>query len=51
MRNRQGAGVWEIFIPGIGENTHYKFEIKDAAQRLLPLKADPLARQMELRPG
>jgi 1,4-alpha-glucan branching enzyme len=51
MRNRRGAGVWEIFIPGIGENTPYKFEIKDAQGHVLPLKADPLARQMELRPG
>jgi 1,4-alpha-glucan branching enzyme len=51
MRNRQAAGVWEIFIPGIGANAHYKFEIKDAGGHLLPLKADPLARQMELRPG
>jgi len=51
MRNRQGAGVWEIFIPGIGTAARYKFEIKDAGGRLLPLKADPLARQMELRPG
>jgi 1,4-alpha-glucan branching enzyme len=51
MRNRQGAGVWEIFIPGIGANARYKYEIKDGAHRLLPLKADPLARQMELRPG
>ncbi len=51
MRNRRGAGVWEIFIPGIGENAHYKYEIKNPADHLLPLKADPLARQMELRPG
>ena len=30
MRNRLGAGVWEIFIPGIGDGARYKFEIKDA---------------------
>src|ERR1035438_6323426 len=30
MRLLGASGVWEIFIPGVGEGAHYKFEIRDA---------------------
>ena len=30
MRSLGASGVWEIFIPGVGEGAHYKFEIRDA---------------------
>ena len=30
MRPLGASGVWEIFIPGVGEGAHYKFEIRDA---------------------
>ncbi len=39
MRKLSG-GAWEIFIPGIKEGAHYKFEIKTAKGALL-LKSDP----------
>ncbi|MEM6887973.1 MAG: 1,4-alpha-glucan branching protein GlgB, partial [Pseudomonadota bacterium] len=42
MRRRGVTGVWEIFVPGIGDGETYKFELLDAAGRLLPQKADPL---------
>ncbi|RYD65537.1 MAG: hypothetical protein EOP84_31840 [Verrucomicrobiaceae bacterium] len=42
MRKLLGCGVWEIFLPGIGEGTHYKFEIKAAHGGTL-LKSDPFA--------
>ena len=29
MRLRGASGVWEIFIPEIGEYEYYKYEIKD----------------------
>ena len=52
MRHRQDTGIWEIFIPDIGEGTPYKFEIVGAARRQrLPLKADPFAFRSELRPA
>jgi 1,4-alpha-glucan branching enzyme len=51
MRNHPGSGVWEIFIPGMPVGTPYKFEILTPDDRLLPLKADPYAQLMELRPG
>src|ERR1700757_2433940 len=28
MRRLLGVGVWELFLPGVGENAHYKFEIR-----------------------
>ena len=40
MRNRNG--VWEIFLPGIGTNEHYKFELVGADGNLIT-KSDPFA--------
>jgi 1,4-alpha-glucan branching enzyme len=51
MRLRHGAGVWEIFVPGVGPGRRYKYEIVGAGGELLPLKADPCARQGELPPA
>jgi 1,4-alpha-glucan branching enzyme len=50
MRNRIDTGVWEVFIPSIGPGTIYKYEIVGPDGTLRPLKADPFARQSELRP-
>ncbi|MDP9139768.1 MAG: 1,4-alpha-glucan branching protein GlgB, partial [Pseudomonadota bacterium] len=41
---------WELFIPGLGVGTPYKYEVL-GAHGLLPLKADPVASQMEAAPG
>jgi 1,4-alpha-glucan branching enzyme len=40
MRRLLGSGVWELFLPGVGEGAHYKFEIRTPGGALL-LKADP----------
>ncbi|HEY0369617.1 MAG TPA: 1,4-alpha-glucan branching protein GlgB [Chthoniobacterales bacterium] len=42
MRRLLGSGVWELFVPNIGEGAHYKFEIRTPAGHLL-LKSDPYA--------
>ncbi len=42
MRKLLGSGVWELFIPGVEEGTHYKFEIRTHQGALL-LKSDPFA--------
>ena len=42
MRRRGATGVWEIFIPGAGDGTPYKYEIFTTDGRTLPLKADPV---------
>ena len=46
---RMGRGIWEIFIPDVGEGALYKFEVK-TMHGVLILKADPYGRAMELRP-
>ncbi len=51
MRRHPTGGVWDIFIPGLGAGDYYKYEILDSNGKLLPLKADPFARQMEQAPG
>ena len=51
MRTRFQSGVWEIFIPDIGAGTRYKYEIAARDGRVLPLKADPVARQSERPPA
>lgn len=40
MRSLGPSGVWEIFVPGVGEGALYKFEILDAHSRIR-LKTDP----------
>ena len=42
MRRRGATGVWEIFLPGLGEGTAYKYEIKGPGGAVMPLKADPV---------
>ena len=42
MRKLIGSGIWELFIPGIGENAHYKFEIRTGSGAIF-LKSDPFA--------
>ncbi|MEK7710247.1 MAG: 1,4-alpha-glucan branching protein GlgB, partial [candidate division NC10 bacterium] len=43
MRCHPGNGLWEIFIPGLGEGARYKFELISRAGKPLALKADPYA--------
>ncbi len=42
MRRRGQTGVWEIFIPGLGEGESYKYELLDRHGNVLPQKADPI---------
>jgi 1,4-alpha-glucan branching enzyme len=50
MRLHPGAGIWEIFLPGVATGDLYKFEIAPGHGAPF-LKADPLAFQAELRPA
>ncbi len=45
------SGVWVLFIPGVGEGTLYKFELRSRATGELLLKSDPYARAAEMRPS
>ncbi|WP_298255101.1 1,4-alpha-glucan branching protein GlgB [uncultured Arthrobacter sp.] len=49
MRVLGSTGVWEIFIPGAGAGTRYKFEIQGADGQWRE-KADPMARGTEIPP-
>ena len=40
MRMLGASGVWELFLPGVGEGTLYKYEIKDVHGAIV-LKTDP----------
>ena len=51
LRCHYGAGIWEIFLPGLGAGTLYKFEIKGPNGDVLPLKADPFALRAEHPPS
>lgn len=51
MRRRVDIGVWEVFIPDIGEHRTYKYHIVGADGSILPLKADPFAQAAEFRPS
>ncbi|WP_062349446.1 1,4-alpha-glucan branching protein GlgB [Herbidospora yilanensis] len=49
MRSLGSAGVWELFIPGVGAGTRYKFEIL-GVDGVWRGKADPMARRTEVPP-
>ncbi|MDX2545805.1 1,4-alpha-glucan branching enzyme [Streptomyces sp. WI04-05B] len=50
MRSLGAAGVWELFVPGVGEGERYKFEVvgRDGGR---VMKADPMARRTEVPPA
>src|ERR1700734_600042 len=50
MRSLGGSGVWELFVPAVGEGARYKYAIcgPDGVWRS---KADPLAEQAEEPPA
>ena len=49
MRSLGASGVWELFIPGVGEGAHYKFEMKTRSGALA-LKTDPYGIFFEIAP-
>ncbi len=51
MRRRGATGVWEIFLPHVGEGTPYKYEILGADGATVPLKADPVGFGSEHAPS
>ena len=51
MRLHPGNGLWEIFVPAVGQGAQYKFEMLDKQGELLPFKSDPLGQYHEAPPG
>ncbi len=50
MRSTGVSGVWEIFVPGVGDGAHYKFAVR-GSDGIWREKADPLAFATELPPA
>ncbi|WHM36488.1 1,4-alpha-glucan branching enzyme [Streptomyces sp. BPTC-684] len=50
MRSLGSTGVWELFLPGVGDGALYKFDITrpDGSHTL---RADPMARRTEVPPA
>ncbi|MFQ5435629.1 MAG: 1,4-alpha-glucan branching enzyme, partial [Anaerolineae bacterium] len=51
MRFHHNSGIWELFLPGLGQGTLYKYEIKTHYQDYTVNKADPVGFASELRPN
>jgi 1,4-alpha-glucan branching enzyme len=51
MRNRGATGVWEIFLPALGQGHVYKFEVLSQINHHMELKSDPYGVSAELRPA
>src|SRR6266404_2121889 len=49
MRSLGSSGVWEIFVPGVAEGAHYKFEIRNLHGKI-GLKTDPYGFFFEVPP-
>ena len=50
MRSLGSSGVWEIFLPGVGPGSNYKFQIL-GPDRVWTSKADPMAFAAEIPPA
>lgn len=51
MRFHHDTGIWELFVPGLGEGELYKYEIKTHYQNYTVTKTDPVGFFNELRPN
>src|SRR3984885_12411733 len=50
MRVRPEAGVWEIFVPDLGQGARYKYRVRSRYGRFAADKADPYGFAAEIRP-
>ena len=50
MRLLGDSGVWELFVPGVGDGTMYKYLVRGADGKVRE-KADPMAQATELPPA
>ncbi len=50
MRLHVDAGIWELFIPGVGEGAMYKFDLRSRFNGFQAQKTDPYGFFQEMRP-
>ncbi|MEM7114692.1 MAG: 1,4-alpha-glucan branching protein GlgB [Chloroflexota bacterium] len=51
MHQHSGSGIWELFIPDLGQGTVYKYEIQTHYKGYRVNKTDPVGFASELRPA
>jgi 1,4-alpha-glucan branching enzyme len=51
MRRMGSSGIWELFVPDVGEDARYKFEVRPGSGGPPMLKADPYAFRTEHPPA
>ncbi len=51
MRRMGSSGIWELFVPEVGDGARYKFEIRPAGGGPPFLKVDPYAFRTEMPPA
>jgi 1,4-alpha-glucan branching enzyme len=47
---QRGGGLWELFVPGLGEGVAYKYEVKSRYRGYMQQKADPYGFASETPP-
>jgi 1,4-alpha-glucan branching enzyme len=50
MQSRGDSGIWELFVPGVGAGTLYKYELRNRDSGAILVKIDPYARRFETPP-
>jgi 1,4-alpha-glucan branching enzyme len=51
MYRHAAHGLWELFIPGLAADAHYKFEVMDMQRRTTVVCYDPCASEVEPSPA
>jgi 1,4-alpha-glucan branching enzyme len=51
MRRMGASGIWELFVPEVGDGARYKFEIRPGHGGTRVLKSDPFAFRAEVPPA
>ncbi len=51
LQVRGSSGIWEGFVPGVGQGDLYKYHIRSRERGYAVDKADPFARRQERPPG
>ncbi len=51
MRRMGASGIWELFVPEVGDGARYKFEIRAGHGGTRTLKSDPFAFRTEVPPA
>ena len=50
LRPRDQSGIWEGFIPGVGQGTHYKYHVTSRYEGYCTDRSDPFAFYQEVPP-